>query len=147
MIDGNCQIGKATQLHNLQKTAVRQDRGRQVRFARWLALELYMAPLVVFAVVVVLLVVLFLCLATQTSFVKSLLFSVAISHLLASLTILVLMEFAVGFGKLNIIDTYVELDQRGVIDHAKLREVRGGRFAEYWACLTILAITLMRQNT
>jgi hypothetical protein len=92
-----------------------------------------MTPLVVFAVVVVIFMLLFVCLTTQKSLVKSLLLLVAMLHVVASLTIPVLMQFAVGFGKLNIVDTYVELDQRGVIDHAKLREVRGGRFAENWA--------------
>ena len=63
---------------------------------------------------------------------NSLLFT-ALAQFFASLVVPFFLWATVGFGKLYILDLYHELDEKGVIDHTKLRDVQGGRFVGEWA--------------
>lgn len=60
------------------------------------------------------------------------LLAIALTQLVMSLVIPVASSFALAFGKLYLLDTYVELTQNGVINKERLGQVRGGHFTEYW---------------
>jgi hypothetical protein len=63
---------------------------------------------------------------------RSCLLIVALLQLVVSLAMPTMFWYALGFGQLHILGRYEELVESGVIDQVKLREVHGGRFADYW---------------